>query len=401
MIIIGRFLFVLFFLKPLLVFPQNFDKNKSLKDYSGKTIITSQVRSEGNKAILRGTESKKNREFVLSNYNGIQMSVYPAWDFGFWPKQKPYSISDFKYNVKGLSELVNWGVENNMYIIHHCLFFPNKYFPKWFWDTNYTSNELLEILESYIQNILVTNQNKEKIDALNVINEIFDKNGNYRPSGNRNEDVKWMDIGFEEDNSNLIGQHKINHKHPIFIRKVLEKSRSLSNAKLEIRDFNIAFGGKKADGLYQLIKHLKNSNVSIDAIGFQCHLNTNINYNYDKMYDNIKRFQEIGVDVYITELDVGMNLWGGEGKPRRKVSDVIKNDSDWENYFEKQNRIYYNVIKIAKLAGVKLISDWGFRDDVPYGNWRKDQKAWLLNKDYSKKQAYYEVLRALYETQEK
>tara|TARA_B100000963_G_scaffold289001_1_gene258387 strand:- start:599 stop:1804 length:1206 start_codon:yes stop_codon:yes gene_type:complete len=401
MILTGRLLSILFFFTPSIIYSQIFDISKSLKDYSGKTIITSQVRSEGNKAILRGTESKKNREFVLSNYNGIQMSVYPAWDFGFWPKQKPYSISDFKYNVKGLSELVNWGVENNMYIIHHCLFFPNKYFPKWFWDTNYTSNELLEILESYIQNILVTNQNKEKIDALNVINEIFDKNGNYRPSGNRNEDVKWMDIGFEEDNSNLIGQHKINHKHPIFIRKVLEKSRSLSNAKLEIRDFNIAFGGKKADGLYQLIKHLKNSNVSIDAIGFQCHLNTNINYNYDKMYDNIKRFQEIGVDVYITELDVGMNLWGGEGKPRRKVSDVIKNDSDWENYFEKQNRIYYNVIKIAKLAGVKLISDWGFRDDVPYGNWRKDQKAWLLNKDYSKKQAYYEVLRALYETQEK
>ena len=28
-------------------------------------------------------------------------------------------------------------------------------------------------------------------------------------------------------------------------------------------------------------------------------------------------------------------------------------------------------------------------------------KAWMINKDYTKKQAYYEVLRALYETQEK
>ena len=33
---------------------------------------------------------------------------------------------------------------------------------------------------------------------------------------------------------------------------------------------------KKADGLYQLVKHLKNSNVPIDAVGFQCHLNANI-----------------------------------------------------------------------------------------------------------------------------
>ena len=65
------------------IFSQSFDTKKSLKEYSKQTIITSQVRSEGNKAILRGSESKKNREFVLSNYNGIQMSVYPAWDFGF------------------------------------------------------------------------------------------------------------------------------------------------------------------------------------------------------------------------------------------------------------------------------------------------------------------------------
>ncbi len=401
MILIGRFFFILFFLKSPLIFSQSFDRTKSLKDYSFKTIITSQVRSEGNKAILRGSESEKNREFVLSNYNGIQMSVYPAWDFGFWPKQKPNSIDDFIYNVDGLSELVNWGKENNMYMIHHCLFFPNKYFPNWFWESNYNANELDQILNNYIEKVLVTNKNGEKINALNVINEIFDKNGNYRPSGNLNEDVKWMDMGYEKDNSDLFGDKSINESHPLFVRKVLEKTRSLSKAKLEIRDFNIAFGGKKADGLYQLIKHLKNSNIPIDAIGFQCHLNTNINYNYDKMYENIKRFQDIGVDVYITELDVGMNLWGGEGKSRKKVSDVIKNDSDWKNYFEKQNKIYYNVIKTARLAGVQLISDWGFRDDVPYGNWRKDQKAWMLNKDYTKKQAYYEVLRALYETKEK
>ena len=88
MIMIGKYLISLLFI-PSLIYSQSFDRTKSLKDYSKQTIITSQVRSEGNKAILRGTESKKNREFVLSNYSGIQMSVYPAWDFGFWPKKKP------------------------------------------------------------------------------------------------------------------------------------------------------------------------------------------------------------------------------------------------------------------------------------------------------------------------
>ena len=300
-----------------------------------------------------------------------------------------------------MSELVEWGKDNNMYMLHHCLFFPNKYYPKWFWNTNYNSDDLYEILKKYINQVLESNQNNKKIHALNIINEIFDKNGNYRQSGNNSEDIKWVDLGYENDNSRLKGEKKINLKHPLFIRKVLEKARILSDAKLEIRDFNIAFGGPKSDGMFQLIKHLKNSNVPIDAVGFQCHLNADINYNYDDLYKNIKRFQKIGIDIYITELDVGMNLWGGNGKPRKKVSDLIKGDSDWDYYFEKQNNIYYNVIKTTRKAGVKIISNWGFRDDVPYGNWRKDQKAWLLNRDYTKKQAYYEVLKALYETQEK
>ena len=38
---------------------------------------------------------------------------------------------------------------------------------------------------------------------------------------------------------------------------------------------------------------------------------------------------------------------------------------------------------------LKGTSDWGFRDDIPYGGWRKDQKAWMVNKDYSRKGAYY------------
>ena len=382
------------------IYSQNFDKNNSLKSYSKSTILTSQVRSEGNKAILRGTEAINNRKFVLENYSGIQMSVYPAWDFGFWPKSKPETLRDFNYNTDGLNELVNWGVKNNMYLIHHCLFFPNKYYPQWFWDSDYTKGDLNFILEKFIESVLTSNNNNKKIDAFNLINEIFVMNkGYYRNSGNDPEDVKWMDMGYETDKSGLEGEQKINEKHPKFVRYVLENARSLTSSKLEIRDFNIAFGGHKSDGLYQLIKHLKNSKVPIDAIGFQCHLNYNINYNYEDLFENIKRFQELGVEVFITELDVGMNLWGGNGKPRKKVSDVMKSKSDWDDYFNKQNDIYYNVIKTAREAGVTLISDWGFRDDVPYGNWRKDQKAWLVNKDYSKKEAFYSVLKALYETQ--
>ena len=381
---------------------QKFDKDGFLKDYSGDMIITTQVRGERNKAILRGTEANKNREFVLQNYTGIQPSIYPAWDGGFWPKKKPKSLDDFEIRTEFLDELVNWGVDNGFHIMHHCLIFPNKYFPQWFSKTNYSAEELDFIIEKFVTEVLTANNNKNKIDVFNVINEIFamGKSGNYRVSGDEKEDCKWMDMGFEEDKSGLLGKAKVNDKHPIFVRRVFDIAAKLTDAKLEIRDFNIAFGGRKADGLYQLIKHLKNTGVRVDAVGFQCHLNAGIKYDYKKLERNIKRFIDLGVEVYITELDVGLNLWGQGGK-HKKVSDVIKSDEDWQNFFAEQNTIYYNLVKTAKESGVKIISDWGFRDDIPYGGWRKDQKAWMVNKDYSRKGAYYAVLRALYDAEHK
>ena len=379
---------------------QEFNKDNFLKDYAGDLIITTQVRGERNKAILRGTEADKNREFVLKNYTGIQPSIYPAWDGGFWPKKKPNSLKEFKIETKYFDELVNWGIENEFHIMHHCLIFPNKYFPSWFSKTNYSANELELIIEKFISEVLNSNDNKNKVDVFNLINEIFamGKSGNYRVDGNKKEDCKWMGMGFEKDMSGLEGNEKINDSHPIFVRKVFDVASKLTDAKLEIRDFNIAFGGKKADGMYQLIKHLKNTGVRVDAVGFQCHLNAGINYNYENLRKNILRFIDLGVEVYITELDVGLNLWG-QGGNHKKVSDVIKTDSDWQWFFEEQNKIYYNLVKTAKESGVKIISDWGFRDDIPYGGWRKDQKAWMVNKDYSRKRAYYAVLKALYDAE--
>ena len=88
-------------------------------------------------------------------------------------------------------------------------------------------------------------------------------------------------------------------------------------------------------------------------MSFECR----INYNYENL-KNIKRFIELGVEVYITELDVGLNLWG-QGGNHKKVSDVITSQSDWNKFFEEQNKIYYNLVKTAKESGVKLIVHGG------------------------------------------
>ena len=81
-------------------------------------------------------------------------------------------MKDFYFNDDGLSELVNWGIDNKMYLIHHCLFFPNKYYPEWFWKSDYSKDELNFILKSYINTILISNDNFKK-DAFNVPMKYF------------------------------------------------------------------------------------------------------------------------------------------------------------------------------------------------------------------------------------
>ena len=65
-------------------------------------------------------------------------------------KQAVDLLKDFNFDTKFFDELVNWGVENDFHIMHHCLIFPNKYFPSWFAKTNYSASELEFIIEKYI-----------------------------------------------------------------------------------------------------------------------------------------------------------------------------------------------------------------------------------------------------------
>ena len=103
---------------------QDYNKDAFLKDYSGDLIITTQVREKEIKQFCEELKLRK-IEFVLKNYTGIQPSIYPAWDGGF--VKRPLSLEDFKIKTKYFDELVNWGVENDFHIMHHCLIFPNKF----------------------------------------------------------------------------------------------------------------------------------------------------------------------------------------------------------------------------------------------------------------------------------
>ena len=366
-----------------------FDPSKALKDYAGKTIIGSKSSATGRSdSVIAGEHAEKCAELLLKNCTGLQVQVYPSFQ-GSWPAAAPEDIEKMDFKAEGLSALVNWGIDHKQETLHHLMIGPNQYFPEWFWKNKYTADELDQLLKRYITTLMAANDNKRKMDGWNIFNEMFipkEESGEYKTDGSGRGNCVWMRMGFEADQSGLKGKAKINEKHPVVFRKALMYA-SVASGKLEIRESRVEEINRKSDALYQLIKHLLNSGVRVDAVGFQGHLNVNRSYDWDSIKKNIRRFKDLGLEVYITELDVSMGMGWKKGDPFPR------------DYEKLQAERFYGIVKAAREAGVHRIDVWGLSEaDNQY--WLVGQNPRLFDEQFKPRAIYQAVLKALYDTQE-
>ena len=366
-----------------------FDPSKGLKEYAGGTIIGSKSSATGRSdSVLAGANAEKCAALFLRNCTGLQVQVYPSFQ-GSWPDTAPESIEKLTFNTDGLGALVNWGIDHQQKTLHHLMIGPNQYFPEWFWKKPYTAEELDQILKRYITTLMTANDNQRKMDGWNLFNEMLlpkEDAGGYKNDGNTRGNCVWMRMGFEADQSGLTGKARINEKHPVVFRKAL-KHAAMATGKLEIRENRVEEINRKSDALYQLIKHLLNSGVRVDAVGFQCHLDVKRSYDWDSIKKNIRRFKDLGLEVYITELDVSMGMGWKKGDPFPK------------DYEKLQSERFYGIVKAAREAGVQRIDVWGLSEaDNQY--WLVGQNPRLFDEHYKPQPTYQAVLKALYDTQE-
>ena len=365
-----------------------FDPSKGLRDYAGETIIGTKSSATGRSdSVIAGEHAAKCAELHLRNCTGLQVQVYPSFQ-GSWPDADPETVAKMTFKTEGLSALVNWGLDHQQETLHHLMIAPNQYFPAWFWKNEYTAEELDQLLKRYITTLMTANDNQRKMTGWNISNEMFvpqEEGGAYKKDGSTRGDCVWMRLGFEADKSGLKGRARINEKHPVVFRKALQYA-SLASGKLEIRESRVEEINRKSDALYQLIKHLLNSGVRVDAVGFQGHLNVNRAYDWASVKNNIRRFKDLGLDVYITELDVSMGMgW--------KMGDPFPAD-----YEKLQAERFYGLVKAAREAGVHRIDVWGLSEAVNQ-HWLVGQKARLFDEQFQPRATYQAVLRALYDTQ--
>ena len=207
-------------------------------------------------------------------------------------------------------------------------------------------------------------------------NEAFTWDGKYWDDSTQ---CRWQQLGWEDDKSGLSGTEKVHARHPVYIRKAFEKTRALTNAKLELRDYYIEFwdGSRKARAFYQLVKHLKNSGVPIDAVGFQGHFRLDYTYDWSKLNRAVKEYKALGLEVYITEVDYGDTDHIAPAK-----------SPNWTPQLdEAQRKSYYEFAKAAVSGGADWICLWGVADNTNQ-YWRMGQNALLFNEQYQQKNAY-------------
>ncbi len=331
-----------------------------------KDLATSEIKigSVGNYNTFfpqDGKSQQKYRALFKREMSAATVLCYPKI---IWQGFKQYDFSQFNTTV-------NWFEDQGLVQMAHLLVGPNHYYPEWFINGSYTNQELENIMEDYIREIMLSNHNDIKVDVWNVINESQWLDGGAPYSG-----TIWNQLGREEDQSGLTGADKVLTRHPVYIRKALEIARKYTNNKLELRDNGMEFpDSDEYQMFYQLVKHLLNQGTPLDAVGFQTHLSTKQTYDWEGLKNNIKRYKDLGLEVYITELDVG-------------------NDGTEEGR-KKQKQYYYNVVKAAKEGGVDQIHLWGLNDGQ-MGPYREDEFALLFEGiNMRPKPAYYGFQKAL------
>jgi endo-1,4-beta-xylanase len=196
------------------------------------------------------------------------------------------------FNWGPADAFVKCGEDHRMFIVGHTLVWHNQT-PAWFFlddkDVPVGKEALTERMRAHIE--AVAGRYKGRVNAWDVVNEVIDNDGSYRPT-------TWVKgIG---DGDEMV---KLAFKFA---------SQYAPNTELYYNDFN-AWRPSKRDGIVRMVKMLQAAGIRIDGIGMQGHWG--LNYpKTDYIEAAIDAYAALGVKVMITELDVDVLPLTKEGQ---------------------------------------------------------------------------------------
>nr|WP_239588123.1 endo-1,4-beta-xylanase [Gracilibacillus alcaliphilus] len=251
-----------------------------------------------------------------------------------------------QFNWEPADRIVQFAKENNMEIRFHTLVWHNQVGDWFFLDEagNQMVNEtdevkreqnkqlLLSRLESHIRAIV--ERYKDDIKSWDIVNEVVEPEGT---DGMRASE--WYQIT------------GIDYIETAFLTA---REAGGPDIKLYLNDYGTD-NPKKRELIYELVKGLLDKQVPIDGIGHQTHIDIH-GPSIPSIITSIKRFNELGLDNIITELDMSIYPWGDESDFGTDVPDYL---------LETQAQRYQELFKAFKEHQDKIsaVVFWGIADD--------------------------------------
>lgn len=334
-----------------------------------------------NHSIASGRDSVANA-LVLHHFNAISPenelkaeTIHPrsgVWNFG--PADR----------------YVEFGQKNNMHILGHTLVWHNQT-PDFFFKnedgTAKSKEEMTEVMREYIEKV-VTRYNG-KIDAWDVVNEIIDNDGSYRPT-------TWVNSFGGDGDAVVLNAFKFAEQYA-------------PGTELYYNDFN-AWRPEKRDGIARMVRMLQKNGVRIDGVGIQAHWGLNFPKN-EYIIAAIDTFAALGVKVMITEMDIDV-------LPLTKEGQIIGKSMQEPQFQLEEFEIFFDPYKEGLPADVQTeltarykellqifydkrdkidrVTFWGLHDSMSWKNDypipRRTNYPLLFNRDLTPKPAVEAIL---------
>jgi len=333
-----------------------------------------------NEAIVDGSDSAA-RDIVVRQFNTItNENVLKAERVA--PRRGVYEFA-------AADAFVEFGRKHGMFIVGHTLVWHNQT-PPWFFQDSAgkpnTPGAQIERMRSHIQ--AVAGRYVGRIHAWDVVNEVIDNDGSYRPT-------TWV--------------RGVGHGDTLVKLAFTFASRYAPGAELYYNDFN-AWRPAKRDGIVRLVRMLRQEGVRIDGVGLQGHWG--LNYPRTEYIEAaIDSFAALGVKVMITEMDVdvlpltkeGQIIGTGMSDPQFQLEEFKRFLDPYHSglpdsvqrqladRYAELFRIFYR--KRDKIDRVTL---WGVHDAMSWKNGYpipgRTNYPLLFSRDYMPKPAFDKVL---------
>jgi endo-1,4-beta-xylanase len=231
------------------------------------------------------------------------------------------SVGRDRYAFKDADALVAFAEAHQMQVHGHTLVW-HRNLPDWLTQGNWSRAELIAILQQHIETVV--GRYRGRIAVWDVVNEALEKDGSLR-------DSIWLrGIG------------------PEYIEMAFRWAhRADPQARLLYNDYRTEEFNRKSDAMYRLVQRLQRQGVPIHGVGLQMHKGIKDPPDGVQVAANMRRFTNLGLEVQITEMDVG--IYEGQGTPSQRL--------------ERQAAVYRDMMAVClQSERCSALTTWGLAD---------------------------------------